>query len=217
MPFHRQAPRRILGLPLASAVRLFGYGVALAVLSTIPLREGGAQTSPATAVILPSEGSRVRVRQHVGGVLPPKRITGTYVTTTADSMYIVQRVGDTLAVAIGSLDYLDVSLGRRRNVLSSVGAGTLIGGSTLALVSALSNSDSGCSSDEYCLFEFSRGDAAVLGGILGAVTGAFVGGIVGAVRHVDHWKRVPLPTLGERVSIRPQLSRRTGASVRMSF
>jgi hypothetical protein len=223
MPFHWPALCRSRSLPFASTgltslrVRLFRYGVAVAVLSAVPIRAGGAQTSTATAVILPSEGSRVRVQQHLGGGLPPKRITGTYVTTTADSLHIVPQVGDTLVLAISSLDFLDVSLGRRRKVLSSVGAGTLIGGSTLALVSALSNSDPGCSSDEYCLFEFSRSDAALLGGILGAVAGAIVGGMVGALRNVDHWQRVPLSTLGDRVSIRPQLSRAKGVSVRLSF
>jgi hypothetical protein len=204
-------------VPTARRVRLLGCATALGLLALLPTDWALAQASPGVAVILPREGSRVRVQQYLGGVRPPKRMTGTFVATQADSIRIVQHAGDTSVLAISSLDYLDISLYRRRKVLSSVGAGVLIGSSSLALISALSHPDSGCTPSEFCLLEFSRTDAALLGGILGAVGGAVVGGIVGALRNADAWQRVPLSQLGQRVSIRPQFSRSRGAAVEWRF
>lgn len=149
------------------------------------------------------------------------RITGTLVALGRDSVRVSPRLGDTATVALESIDRFEISFGQRYALLESVGAGALIGGGFLAVVAAASESGS-CSASEFCVLDYSRGDAALIGGVLGAVAGAIIGGIVGAVRTTERWERiaVPVPRTGvslSGLSVMPPVGRSTTVAVRLRF
>lgn len=189
-----------------------------AVLSPVT---AAAQPGKANAIIVPEPGARVRVSLPTLPDIRQQRITGTLASLTRDSVRVAIRPGDTATVALDALEKFEVSLGQRRPVLSSIGAGALIGGGLLAVIAASAESDS-CTGEYGCLLEFSRGEAAAIGGVFGAVTGALIGGIVGAMRVTDRWQPVATAPLRSRVvfegmSLTPPLGRPAGLAVRLRF
>jgi hypothetical protein len=165
----------------------------------------------------PAVGSLVRVTFPAPSANARRpRFEGTLVMLERDSLRVFWQTGDSsTTIALADVHRLEVSLGRRRQVLRSIGMGTVIGAGSFALLAAVSHDDS-CPSTGCGFLYFTRGEAATLAGVMGALGGAVVGGIVGAVRTTERWHTVSRGGTG-RIAVTPQLGRSNGVRVRIAF
>ncbi len=198
----------------------FACRLAVALLSLASLFAPAVSTAQAparpTLVATPAVGSLVRVTLPPDSTGKSQRVEGTLLASSLDSLHVAWRTGDASTLSIADVPRLEVSLGRHRPVLRSIGMGTVIGAGSLALLTAMSHDDS-CPSSGCGWFYVSRGEAATFAGILGAVGGAVVGGIVGAVRTTERWHTVSRGRAPGRIAVTPQLGGSNGVRVRVAF
>ncbi len=217
--------------PLAAAlVSLATLTSAAALAAQSPVQTATTSSSPAvnaapsdaaarpTLLVSPAVGSLVRVTLPAPSAnAPRRRHLGTVIMLERDSMRVYWRDGDSsTTIALADVQRLEVSLGRHRRVLRSIGMGTVISAGGFALLTALTHGDS-CPSTGCDWFYLSRGEAATLAGIMGAIGGAVVGGIVGAVRTSERWHTLTRGDVTARLAITPQLGRSNGVHVRVAF
>lgn len=137
-----------------------------------------------------SPESRVRI---TAPQLSGSRITGRISHVAADTVYIVPRRNNLVAVPLTAITAAEISRGKGRwaGALKGAGLGTLAGGAALGtLVWA---GDPNC---DYCL-PGRNPRAAAAGALIGAVLTAPVGAIVGAVVGSERWE-----TLGQALTLR---------------
>lgn len=208
-----------LAAALVSLATLTGPA-ALAAQSPAQSASPVSSDAPArpTLSVSPAVGSLVRVTLPATSAKARRpHFEGTLVMLERDSMRVYWRAGDSsTTIALADVHRLEVSLGRHRRVLRSIGMGTVIGAGSLALLTAVTYTDS-CPATGCGWFHISRGEATTFAGIMGAVGGAAVGGLVGAVRTTERWHTVTRSVSPGRIAVTPQLGRSNGVRVRLAF
>jgi hypothetical protein len=121
---------------------------------------------------------------------PQETVQGTNVSVQAGEVSWTDPNGERQHVPaelLRSLKYLSPESPRSRGWWQGSGLGFLIGGLGAALITGLTSSDaSPCSGEVFYCFSLSRGQKALLGGILFGLVGALVGGATGvAIGHHD--------------------------------
>ena len=143
------------------------------------------------------DGLRVRVVRNDG-----KATVGFISSTTSDSLSIIGAKGKAPAqtFSLSDVSHVDVSRGRSRakgaalKGLMGLGIGALAGG---AIGAATYTESNGCEPgpDNWCLFDClvvcSRGQAAVLAGVLGSGAGLLIGTAIGIATGWERWESVP--------------------------
>ena len=100
------------------------------------------------------------------------------------------------------INQLDLSVRRKRNFVRGLGIGGLTGG-TLGIFAGLASGDDECRRGEFCIFELSAGDKAVLGALGGGLLGGAAGLLIGGLVKRDVWTAVLRDETG--LAIRPAL------------
>lgn len=189
-------------------LRPFVAALITAVLALFA-RDAHAQSPGGTSVSsVPAAGSVVRV------TLPPdlrgrqRKQEAIVLASSADSLRLAWRTGDTASMAVVEMRRLELGLGPGRPIAASMGWGALAGGVGFALITFLSNEGD---------FIFSRGEVTAMAGTVGALGGAIIGGVVGASRTTERWRTVY--RAGDRigVAVTPALGRMRGVQVRLAF
>lgn len=137
------------------------------------------------------QGVRIRVQPIVG-----VRETGTYLGVTGDSLrFFSEKTKESgSAISIEQIGSVQMSDGRShaRGFLKGALFGTAIGFLSGALIGGATYRDSDSGSDGLCFVGCSRGETAILGGLLIGTGGLVVGSIYGGVRGSETWRGVPL-------------------------
>ena len=128
---------------------------------------------------------------------------GDHVRIIAPSISIEQITGDVnevtdrgiiLTGSPSEISFNDIEKLEVGKKSSRILQGTLIGGATggllLGTISMATNEP--CSDDEWCFFEFSDGEAFLLGAAVGALPGLLIGGIVGSTIEGYNWKTIQI-------------------------
>ena len=152
--------------------------------------------APASRV---APGARVRITRT--GEKPRVAIA---VAHTADTLLVRwPEFANDVALPLAEISRLDVSTGRHRNVVKGMVLGTAGVGALGAALGAISYQP--CESTAFMgcfLAPESRGDAALVGGVVGGALGFVVGSLAGLVRH-ESWKRVSLADRRVAAAVRP--------------
>ncbi|MFC1639224.1 hypothetical protein ACFL3B_00505 [Gemmatimonadota bacterium] len=171
-----------------------GFTAVLVVSLFCPISNVSAQHTPPVTV-----GDRVRVRQcrselfSSGWKIVCERSVGTLSTLSTNAVTVrLEDSATELAVALDSVARLDMSRGRHRSAVRSVGFGALgfLGGGLGGCLIAGGGGEG-----------YNEGIACLIGGGIGGGVGLVVGAIVGASSR-ERWEEVPLDRL--RVSFAPQ-------------
>lgn len=157
--------------------RVLASLAAIATLSAGPL---GAQESDFPA------GTRVRV--HASGATVP--LTGTVAWRDATHLAVRRASGDTAIVAMSALTGVDVSRGRRSNVLRGARTGALIGAGAGLVLGLLALGEE----DSY--FDYGA-EIVPLSALGGGIMGGSVGLLIGALTTSERWSPTS-PTLTVR-------------------
>ena len=165
-------------------------------LTAAPLTAIASQESP---VVKP--GDRVRIMAPSVSRAP---FAGTLVTLQTDSL-VVQGGANTWRLSLASVERVELSRGRKSNVLLGAGIGLLVGAGIGAMIG------SGCDTELFA----TKGECIALGaGVFGGA-GALVGAISGALTRTERWAEVPLDDL--RISIMPRRGGRVQFMASLSF
>lgn len=164
---------------------------------------------PAQEVVV-SPGQRVKVNS--------PEAQGTFVVQSAgaDTLVLTAPNGsETRAVPIASISRLEVS-GGERSRMSGFGRGAGFGfliGAGVGGMWGFADGDDECSGDNWCLFQMSAGEKALLGGVVIGGLGGVIGGLFGVANPGERWQRVPV----RRVAAGPAPGGGFTASVSLAF
>jgi hypothetical protein len=118
---------------------------------------------------------------------------GTYVAVSKDTLLLQTETQTTpSAIPLTSVSRLEVSRGRKSNVLKGMGIGMLIGAGVGVI--------GGAAVDCYDLADFDQSFCTGVGAAGGALFGLLVGAIAGAASSGDRWEEVPLDRLRLQVA-----------------
>jgi hypothetical protein len=175
------------------APRIASLVAALVLTASVDLF---AQQEPPVA---PGDRVRVTAPNEVSG-----RFVGTVMKIGADTCVLeVEGRAEALALPLASVTSLEVSRGRKSNILKGAGIGLLIGGAVGIVAGVAACSGDGC--------EYAGATVGSLGAI-GAGVGLLIGTSAGASSSGELWEPVPLDQL--RVTIAPHP--RGGLAIRVS-
>lgn len=145
-------------------------------------------------------GARVRVTA-LGGAR--HQLTGSILTLDEKALTIIDQDGQAVKVPRELLTRLDVSWGRKRNVLPGLLIGAVAGGLMAAILPLCDSYDGTCSTRGELL----TGGVIAFGGI---------GAAVGAIVKSDKWVEMPLGRV--RVGLQPGPARRgVGVALTLAF
>lgn len=142
-------------------------------------------------------GSRVRLSVRTAS-REPWRIGGTLEAVSRDSLRLQTSKYGSMSLSISSIEKLQVSRGRKRNLKQGLLIGGVAGGAVGAALGAALAEE--CSPDDSLCF--GRGFSAFGGAGVGMVGGGAVGGVLGLLTKSDRWRAVPLT--GLRMAVGPQ-------------
>lgn len=183
--------------------------LAVAILLTASVRLLAQQEQPPVVA-----GDRVRVS---APTLSLDQQVGTIVEMSANNWTLQYgKLDQTLSLSIGSLTKLEVSRGKKSNVLKGALGGFAVGvpaGAVIGLLGTTKDSPPGSTEAKFC-DEGTLTCMALWGVAFGAV-GGLVGLGIGAISRTDRWEEVPLERL--HVGIASQGSRGLAISVRFAF
>jgi len=134
-------------------------------------------------------GSKVRI---LSAVLGDQFQKGTVISTKADS--VVFRPASQLtpfSIATNNIVKLELARGSHQRKAKGALIGFLVGAAGGAALAAATYKRTPCS--WVCIFDFSRGQTAFLGGTLGALGGTLVGTLLGAAMPAETWVPVAIP------------------------
>ena len=134
-------------------------------------------------------GSKVRI---LSAVLGDQFQKGTVISTKADT--VVFRPASQLtpfSVATNNIVKLELARGSHQRKAKGALISFLVGAAGGAALAAATYKPTPCT--YFCIFDFSRGQTAVLGGTLGGLAGTLVGTLLGAVMTSEMWVPVAIP------------------------
>jgi hypothetical protein len=143
-----------------------------------------AQGMAAAQRLAPPVGTRIRVTP-LDSRAP--YLIGTVVGQAGDTLVVLSEPRDTVRVTLTTLDFLEVSGGRRARVGRGMGLGFLVGAAGGAAIGAAAIDS------EW------RGVGALLGAGLGGLSGLLVGAAVGSAVRTERWDAAPGWDLGVSV------------------
>lgn len=125
-----------------------------------------------------------------------REITGVVTNMTGEFISISGK--DQLEIPIETIQKLEI-----QKEVRNTGRGALIGAGVSGAIGgiiAVAGNES-CEPDEWCVLEFSDGEAFLMGTAVGLLPGALVGAIIGANTKRTKWKNVPLDLKAEPISL----------------
>jgi hypothetical protein len=155
-------------------------------------------------------GQRVKVQSPA--------VAGEFIVRSSSSDTLVlgtMESDETYSVPAQSVTHLAVSAGprsRRAGAGRGLGLGFL-GGAVIGAMLGFADGDDKCVEGQWCIFDLSASDKAVLGGVLMGGVGAAIGGLVGAARPGERWQKVPV----RRVAAGPAAGGGFAAAVSLAF
>ena len=145
--------------------------------------------------LAPPVGTRIRVTPLESSA---PYLIGTVVGQAGDTLVVLSAPRDTVRVTLTTLDFLEVSGGRRAHVGRGMGLGFLVGAAGGAAIGAAAIDS------EW------RGVGALLGAGVGGLGGLLVGAVVGSAVRTERWDAAPGWDLGVSVL-------RAGAGLRVAI
>lgn len=107
--------------------------------------------------------------------------------------------GSSDEILFNAIDRLEVGKFKRRTWRGAL-IGSATGGLLLGTISMAANEP--CSSDEWCILDFSDGEAFLIGAVVGGVPGLLIGGIIGSTIEGVDWKPIKIEMSGHPLAIR---------------
>jgi len=153
-------------------------------------------------------GARVRI------TAPDQRLkneVGGVEAVQGDSLVFVAK-GSRQAIALTDVTRIEISAGRRKQLLKHMGIGLAAGAVTGGVIGAVTYEE--CVPEGFldCLLASdNRGEEAVLGGAMLGVVGLVAGTVAGLIRRPERWESVELP-----LAVAIGSSRRGGVSLGFS-
>jgi len=141
-----------------------------------------------------------------------KQIVGRLESLTDTQLFIadIGYLPDYKVITLGQIDKLEVLKEVRNTGRGAlIGAGT--GGLTFGVIFLASYKP--CGPDEWCIFDYSKGELFLMGTGFGIFTGGVIGALIGTFSKREKWKRVSLrmrnqPFKFGEISSAPSLSLR---------
>ena len=130
-------------------------------------------------------------------------ITGKVLSITSKIILISKDYSqnDSQEIPIEAIDELEMQREIRKTGRGAlVGAG--VGGITSGLLAMATNEP--CEPGEWCIIEFTPGEAFLLGAAFGVVTGGVIGAIIGTTVKEKKWKNIPVEVSIEPISFKYQ-------------
>jgi hypothetical protein len=160
---------------------------------------------------LVAPGDRVR--------LIARQAQGEFTVVSRDNEELTVRRSDEatpITLGVDELSSLSVDRGLRSR-WSGANRGGIIGavtGGAAGIVAGLVDGDDRCGSGEWCLFEMSAGEKAVLGGMALGAAGGVIGAAIGGLFPGRRWETVTLPI---RAGLRPAAGGGLGLTAAIRF
>ena len=139
-------------------------------------------------------GERVKI---TAPTVSDRDVKGTVILSSRDITGIRVRGDSTIYISNDLIKKLAISRGKKRNTAKGATIGVVTGAFVLGVATAASNKS--CGDDEWCILEFSDGEAFLLGAGVGGLLGAAVGAAIGAATSSDDWIPIPIDMTVQKV------------------